>query len=136
MDENAFQVRLATEGSFSGAIRAWKRLSKEIRVNARILLMLPVVAGLAACSQPFEGRIARNLEEAGLSRGMSECMANRWVERLSPGQLRKIADLAAGLKAEGRSVSLLGLADRVRRLEDPEIVEVVSTSAAGCAFNP
>ncbi len=103
-------------------------------MNAKTLLMLPLVAWLAACSQPFEGRIARNLEDAGLSPGMSQCMANRWVERLSPLQLRKIAELADGLKAEGRSISVLGLADRVRRLEDPEIVEVVSTSAAGCAF--
>lgn len=101
----------------------------------RIFACLPLLA-IAGCAQPFEGRIANRLNEAGLSRPMAECMAGRWVDRLSVFQLRKIQSLTEDLKRErsaGR-LTVVRLIDRVRALDDPEIVEVVSTSAARCAL--
>jgi hypothetical protein len=89
---------------------------------------------LAACSQAFEGRIADRLDEAGLSRPMSECMAERWVKRLSLFQLRRIQSLAEELRAEGANLTVAGLIRRVRELDDPEIVEVVTRSTVVCAL--
>lgn len=101
----------------------------------RIFLVLAPLAALGACSQPFEGRIARQLDEAGLPRPMAECMAERWVERLSPLQLREISRLSSDLKAEGRDLTVARLVERVAAVDDREIYEVVSVSAARCAFS-
>lgn len=100
----------------------------------RLALLAPLA--LAACAQPFEGRVASRLAEAGLSRPMAECMAERWVDRLSVLQLRKISDLAGDLRRE-RSEGALTVGRfvaRVRQMDDPEIVRVVSSSAVACAL--
>ena len=89
---------------------------------------------LAACAQPFEGRVATRLSEAGLSRPMADCMAERWVDRLNVLQLRKISNLAEDLKAEGRNLTVGRFVTRVRAVNDPEIFEVVSSSAIACAL--
>jgi hypothetical protein len=96
------------------------------------LLLLP----LAACAQTFEGRVATRLTEAGLSRAMADCMAERWVSRLNVLQLRRISDLAGDLRRErGQGRLTVGrFIDRVRAVEDPEIFSVVSSSAAICAI--
>lgn len=102
---------------------------------ARAAVLLPLLM-FAACAQPFEGRVANRLHEAGLPRPMSDCMAERWVERLSVFQLRKIQGLTEDLKrerSEGR-LTVVRLIDRVQAMDDPEILEVVSTSAARCAL--
>ncbi len=104
------------------------------RMTAR-LAPLSLAAALAACAQPFEGRIANQLDEAGLPRPMAECMAGHWVERLSIGQLRRISSLSSDLKAEGRELTVGRLVQRVREVDDPEIYEVVTVSAARCAFS-
>lgn len=88
----------------------------------------------AACAQPFEGRVATRLSEAGLSRPMADCMAERWVDRLNVLQLRKISNLAEDLRKEGRNLTVGRFVDRVRRVNDPEIFEVVSSSAVACAL--
>lgn len=96
------------------------------------LLLLP----LAACAQNFEGRIAGRLTEAGLSRPMADCMAERWVSRLNVLQLRKVSDLAVDLQRErGQGRLTVGrFIERVRAVDDPEIFQVVSSSAAICAI--
>ena len=99
----------------------------------RRFLLLALVS-LAGCSQAFEGRIADRLDAAGLSRPMSECMAERWVKRLSLFQLRRIQSLAGDLEAEGERLTLAGLIGRVREMEDPDIVEVVTRSTVVCAL--
>lgn len=104
-----------------------------MRPSALILLLLP----LAACAQSFEGRVASSLTEAGLSRPMAECMASRWVDRLSVAQLQKISGLAGDLQRE-RSQGRLTVGrfvERVNATNDPEIVSVVTSSAAVCALS-
>jgi hypothetical protein len=99
------------------------------------ILIIPVLA-LAACAQPFEGRVASRLTEAGLSRTMADCMAKRWVERLNVLQLRKISSLSEDLGKErdqGR-LTVGRLIERVRAVDDPEIVSVVSSSSIACAL--
>jgi hypothetical protein len=99
----------------------------------RRLAILAVLA-LAACAQPFEGRVAARLAEAGLPRPMAECMAERWVDRLSLVQLDKLSDLAESVRGEGGRLTLSGFLDRVVALDDREIVGVVTTSSVVCAL--
>jgi hypothetical protein len=99
----------------------------------RRLAILAVLA-LAACAQPFEGRVAARLAEAGLPRQMAECMAERWVSRLSLVQLDKLSDLAESFRGEGGRLTLSRFLDRVVALDDPEIVGVVTTSSVVCAL--
>jgi hypothetical protein len=97
-------------------------------------LLLFALLALTTCSQAFEGRIVERLDEAGLSRPMSECMAERWVKRLGIFQLRRIQGLAEDLEAEGDDLTVAGLIRRVREIDDPEIVEVVTRSTVVCAL--
>ena len=98
---------------------------------------LLVVLPLAACAQSFEGRIAGRLAEAGLSRPVAECMADRWVSRLNVGQLQRISSLAEDLQRErGRGqLTIARFVERVAAVGDPEILTVVSSSAAVCALS-
>jgi hypothetical protein len=97
-----------------------------------LLLTMP----LAACAQPFEGRVASRLAEAGLSRPMAECMAERWVDRLNVLQLQKISSLSGDLRRERsqRRLTVPRLIERVREVDDPEIVRVVTSSTVACAL--
>lgn len=99
------------------------------------ILIIPLLA-LAACAQPFQGRVASRLADAGLSRPMADCMAERWVDRLNVLQLRKISSLSedvAKQRDQGR-LTVLRLIERVRALDDPEIAAVVSSSSIACAL--
>jgi hypothetical protein len=99
-------------------------------------LIIASILVLSSCAQPFEGRVASRLHAAGLPRGMSECMAKRWVDRLTVFQLRKIQSLTEDIsrdKHQGR-LTVIGFVERVRRVNDPEIFNVVSKSAAVCAL--
>lgn len=100
----------------------------------RTILCLYLLAALGGCTEMFKGRVATNLEEAGFPRGMAECMANRWVHRLNVLQLRRIQRLAQGAEQQRGTSRVTWLVDQVRNMNDPVIVEVVSSSAAVCAF--
>ena len=89
---------------------------------------LLIALTLAACAVP-EDRLRTGLVNAGLSRPLAACMAERMVDRLSLAQLMRIADLPKARQAE----SLDRFLRRVRALGDPEIVAVVTSSAALCA---
>jgi hypothetical protein len=100
----------------------------------RLALILPLL--VAACAQPFEGRVAARLADAGLSRPMADCMAKRWVDRLSLVQLQKISALSEDLKRERseRRLTVARSIDRVREVDDPEILRVVTSSSVACAL--
>ena len=83
---------------------------------------------LAACAIP-EARLRAGLVNAGLSRAMAACMAERMVDRLSLAQLNRIGDLPRAREA----VSVSEFLHRVRALGDMQIVGVSSSSAALCA---
>ena len=99
------------------------------------VLLIPVLA-LAACAQPFEGRVASRLADAGLSRPMADCMAKRWVDRLSLVQLQKISSVADDLGKERAQdkLTVVRFGERVRAVDDPEVFQIVSSSAAACAL--
>ena len=100
----------------------------------RLVLLLTLI--LVACAQPFEGRVASRLTEAGLSRPMAECMAKRWVDQLSLVQLQKISALSEDLRRERseRRLTVGRFLERVQRVDDPEILKVVTSSSVACAF--
>jgi hypothetical protein len=100
------------------------------------IVILAALLAVGGCAQSLEGKVANGLNEAGLPRAMSECMAERWVDRLSISQLRRIQSFTDGLKQErgaGR-LTLFTLVEGIARLGDPEIVEVVSASTVSCAL--
>lgn len=102
----------------------------------RALFLLISFFAVSGCAQPFEGRVASRLTEAGLSRPMADCMARRWVDRLNVLQLRKISSLSEDLgKERSRGKLTVGrLIERVREVNDPEIFAVVSSSSLACAL--
>ena len=97
-----------------------------------LFIVLPFLA-LAACATP-ESRVRSALLDAGLSKPVSTCMAQRMVDRLSLGQLQKLSRLS-GLR--GRRIGDLTIGQFVREtrgLGDPEIFAVVTTAGLGCAI--
>lgn len=89
---------------------------------------LLILLALSACAVP-EARLRAGLVNAGLSRPLAACMAERMVDRLSLAQLMRIADLPKAREAE----SLDRFLHRVRALGDPEILSVATSSGALCA---
>ena len=101
----------------------------------RVRMTIAAVAAfaLAGCSQVVETGVAEHLEQAGLPAGMAQCMARIWSERLSVSQLARLGQAAAELAAaQQRGEPLIEILDRARALDDPQIVEVVTLSAATC----
>lgn len=90
-------------------------------------------AALAGCATP-EQRVRSGLIEAGLSRPIATCMAQRMVERLSLLQLRRIGRLGDLKDANLREMSVDEFLRRARAIRDPEIVAVMTTSAGICAL--
>ena len=98
----------------------------------RQALTLLLAVTLAACATP-ETRIRNALVEAGLSKPIAGCMADRMVDRLSLGQLNKLRGLG---KLQDKKVQRLSIEEFVKRtkaLQDPEIVSVVTSSGLICA---
>jgi hypothetical protein len=94
----------------------------------RITAPAAALLALSACAIP-EARLRSGLENAGLSRPMAACMAQRMADRLSLMQLRRIGDLPYA----SSSVSVSEFLHRVRALGDAQILGVSSSSAALCA---
>jgi len=79
---------------------------------------------------------AKRVEDALVANGMpapmANCMGERLVDRLTIAQLHRLERLAPedGETAVPRSVR--EALDRLRRVDDPEAVEALAGSAAGC----
>ena len=89
--------------------------------------------GLAGCATP-ETRLRTGLNNAGLSKAMSACMAERMVDRLSLVQLRRLSALGSLKDKQLTDLSLDQFLRKVRALTDPEILTVTTSSAALCAL--
>ena len=83
---------------------------------------------LPGCVQKIaESQVRSALVDAGLSDGISTCMARRMVDRLTISQLRKLRAL------QGPKRTIPEYVDAVRRVGDREVLEVTASSAALCA---
>ncbi len=94
--------------------------------------ILPILA-LTACATP-ETRVRTALIDAGLSRPVASCMAQRMVDRLSLGQLQKLSRLSGISKTQIGQLTVGELLRRTKALGDPEILTVVTTAGLGCAI--
>ncbi len=88
---------------------------------------------LAGCATP-ETRLRTGLNNAGLSKAMSACMAERMVDRLSLVQLRRLSALGSLKDKRVTDLSLDQFFHKVRAIKDPEILTVSTSSAALCAL--
>jgi hypothetical protein len=88
---------------------------------------------LAACATP-EQRVRSGLMDAGLSRPIATCMAERMVDRLSLLQLRRIGRLGDLRDSNVRELTVDQFLRRSRALGDPEILAVMTSSGALCAI--
>lgn len=94
----------------------------------RFLILGGLAVLLAGCVERIaESRVRSALVGAGLSDGVSTCMARRMVDRLTIGQLRKLQAL------QGPKRTVPEYVDAVRRVGDREVLEVTASSAALCA---
>jgi hypothetical protein len=94
--------------------------------------LITAVAALAiltggCVSKLAEGRVRSALVDAGLPQPTAACMAERMTDRLSISQLRRLEAL------RGPKRSVADYVWTVRRLEDPELLQVTLSSAALCA---
>ena len=97
-----------------------------------VVIALPFIL-LSACATP-ESRVRTALIEAGLSRPVATCMAQRMVDRLSLGQLQRLSRLS-GLRSDRIGQLSVGeFLRRARALGDPEILTVMTTAGLGCAI--
>ncbi len=101
----------------------------------RIALSLAAVLLLSACATP-EARVRSGLQSAGLNKAVSACMAERMVDRLNLLQLRRLGRLSR-FKDDGvREMTTEKFLHNARSLRDPEIIGVMTSSAALCAIRP
>ena len=98
----------------------------------RAALVTFVALALSACATP-ETRVRTALMDAGLSRPIAACMADRMVDRLSLVQLNKLSGLKKLRGQDMRRVTVADFLKRTRSLQDPEILGVVSSSGLICA---
>ena len=91
------------------------------------------VALLSACATP-ETRVRTALLDAGLSKPIAACMADRMVDRLSLIQLNRLSGLKKLRGQNMRKLSVDEFLKRTRTLQDPEILGVVTSSGLICAL--
>ena len=99
-------------------------------------LALPMLIALTltGCATP-ETRIRNALIEAGLSKPIAACMADRMVDRLSLGQMNKLRGLGKLQDKKAQKLSIEEFVKRTKALQDPEIVSVVTSSGVICAIS-
>ena len=111
-----------------------------MRKTLIILVVLALVGiGLWAYFGGFERVTAARIESALVERGVPQpvaaCMGTRLSERLTIGQLRELERLRVREKEAGLPTSTIEFLERLRTVEDAEVIEVVGSSAAICAFS-
>lgn len=101
----------------------------------RLILSLMLVGTVAGCSfvSP-EAKVRSRLIAAGVKPPMADCMAGKLVRKLDTGELKQLARVAKLPKQHHGGMSFDNLADRLRALNDPHIVSVVTRVGLGCAI--
>ena len=81
------------------------------------------------------GRIEATLVEKGVPQPVAACMGTRLSERLTIGQLRELQAIGEREGEAGMPANIVEFLERLRSIEDRELIEVVGTSAAICSFS-
>ena len=100
----------------------------------RAFIFLPLVLALGACATSYESRLRSSFMDAGLSRPVSDCMAERLVDRLSERQIRDLVRLTGVRDRNVRNMTVEEFLRRSRALVDPEIFAAVTRVGLGCAI--
>lgn len=106
----------------------------------RSIRILAIMVGCAIallatrCASIAKRRVETELAEAGIPANTSRCMAEIWASELSTGQIRGIGRFANAVRDEGRTLTLGRLIGHAREWNDAQALQVVTTSAARCAF--
>lgn len=98
----------------------------------RVALAAVTALALSSCATP-ETRVRTALMDAGLSKPIASCMADRMVDRLSLIQLSKLSGLKKLRNKDVRKLSVDEFLKRTKSLQDPEILGVVTSSGLICA---
>ncbi|QZD89064.1 hypothetical protein K3148_09465 [Qipengyuania aurantiaca] len=80
------------------------------------------------------GRIESALVTRGVPQPVAACMGTRLSERLTISQLRDLERIGEREAEAGLPTSTVEFLERIRSVEDAELIEVVGTSAAICSF--
>ncbi|MBU6207070.1 MAG: hypothetical protein KGQ42_05235 [Alphaproteobacteria bacterium] len=96
------------------------------------VLLLPFA--LSACATP-EQRLRTGLYNAGLSRAMSACMADKMVHQLSLVELERLASFASLKDRPLRDMTPAEITYKVRALRDEHILSVTVHAGISCAFD-
>lgn len=96
------------------------------------LVAIASIVALSACATP-ETRVRTALTDAGLSKPIAACMADRMVDRLSLIQLNRLSGLKKLRGQNMRKITVDEFLKRTRSLQDPEILGVVTSSGLICA---
>jgi hypothetical protein len=100
----------------------------------RILPILALLLAAGCSTLSPEARVREKLIEAGVKPRMAECMADKLVRKLDGDQLHELARVARLPRDHPGHMSFDELAGRLRALNDPRIVEVVTRAGLGCAI--
>jgi hypothetical protein len=94
-----------------------------------LVVVLGCAVALGGCVEQHiaRSRVQAALTNAGLSQPMAQCMAARMVDHLTIKQLKKLEAL------QGPKRSAMDYVAAVRRVNDPETIEVTVTAAGACA---
>ncbi|MFN3387809.1 MAG: hypothetical protein ACK40O_02690 [Allosphingosinicella sp.] len=102
--------------------------------RAPFLAAAALSLALGACAHSYESRIRSNLMDAGLSRSVAGCVAERMVDRLSRDQLHSIARLGKSTDRNLRDMTLGQFLRHYRAALDPEVYGVMTRAGVGCAI--
>ena len=100
----------------------------------RIGTMLALLALASCAALDPRVQVRDKLIEAGLKPRMADCLAEKLVRKLDRDQLRELARVAKLQHKDVGHMSIAELADRLRAIQDPRIVEVVTRAGLGCAI--
>ena len=105
-----------------------------------IIIVLLAIVGIAVwgyfggVERVTAGRIETALVERGVPAPVAACMGTRLSERLTITQLNELRQLGERESEAGMPASTVEFLERLRNVEDRELIEVVGTSAAICSF--
>ena len=100
----------------------------------RTTLLAAALFSLTACGAVAENRIETALTDAGLSKPVSSCIADRMVDKLSMAQLRSISELKDKAGERPKEMGLPAFLLAHRSDLDPEVYAVIAKAGVGCAL--
>ena len=109
-------------------------MRKIVIIVAVLLVGIGAWAWFGGFERVTAGRIETALAERGVPQPIAACMGTRLSERLSLSQLRELERLGEREAEAGMPTSTVEFLERIRSVEDRELIEVVGTSAAICSF--